>query len=201
MIPGYNNLRIKLNPSRMIITNGNGENLRIEQLSGGYKAVLSMVADIAKRLAMANPNSKNPLQEEAVILIDELDLHLHPRWQKSIVSDLKRTFPNCQFIVTTHSPFIVQSLTKEEIINIEKDNESKNGSYEGWSIEEIQEHEMGVDVKTQKYEDAISKFSEAIDNEDIKLAKEMYNQLINMIHPKSTQRRILDIDMAGIEDD
>ena len=63
MIPGYNNLRIKLNPSRMIIRNGNGENLRIEQLSGGYKAVLSMVADIAKRLAMANPNSQNPLQE------------------------------------------------------------------------------------------------------------------------------------------
>lgn len=134
-------------------------------------------------------------------LKDELDLHLHLRWQKNTVSDLKRTFPNCQFIVTTHSPFIVQSLTKEEIINIEKDNASKNGSYEGWSIEEIQEHEMGVGVKTQKYEDAINSFSEAIDNEDIKLAKEMYNQLINMIHPKSTQRRILDIDMAGIEDD
>ena len=92
---------------------------------------------------------------------------------KKIVSDLKRTFPNCQFIVTTHSPFIVQSLTKEEIINIEKDNESKNGSYEGWSIGEIQEHEMGVGDKTQKYEDAINSFSEAIDNEDIKLAKEM----------------------------
>ena len=55
-------------------------------------------------LDMANPDSQNPLEEDAVILIDELDLHLHPKWQKEIVDDLKRTFPNCQFIVSTHSP-------------------------------------------------------------------------------------------------
>lgn len=82
MIPGYSNLRIELNPSRMLLTNNEGIDLQIDQLSGGYKAVLSVVADIAKRLAIANPQSVNPLEEEAVILIDELDLHLHPKWQK-----------------------------------------------------------------------------------------------------------------------
>lgn len=72
MIPGYSNLRIELNPSRMLLTNNEGIDLQIDQLSGGYKAVLSVVADIAKRLAIANPQSVNPLEEEAVILIDEL---------------------------------------------------------------------------------------------------------------------------------
>lgn len=201
MIPGYKNLRIRFNPSRMIITNRLGEDLRIEQLSGGYKAIISMVSDIAKRLSLANPKSENPLEEEAIILIDELDLHLHPKWQKTISSDLKRVFPNCQFIVTTHSPFIIQSLNKDEVINIEKDEyENKNdGSFEGWSIEEIQEYEMGVQTKTDKYKEYIEKFSEAIDNDDSKTAKLIYKQLIHMVHPKSTEKRIIDIDMAGIE--
>lgn len=109
MIKGYSNLRIELAPARMVMTNADGVDLQIDQLSGGYKAVLSVIADIAKRLSMANPDSQNPLEEDAVILIDELDLHLHPKWQKEIVDDLKRTFPNCQFIVSTHSPFVIQS--------------------------------------------------------------------------------------------
>lgn len=199
MIPGYTNLRIKLNPSRMIITNKAGEDLRIEQLSGGYKAVLSIVSDIAKRLSVANPHSDNPLEEEAIILIDELDLHLHPKWQKTITNDLKRTFPNCQFIITTHSPFIIQSLNKEEVINIEKDDNEENGSFEGWSIEEIQEYEMGVERKTDKFKEFIEQFSEAIDDEDIEKANELYSQLVSMVHPQSYEKKILDLDMAGIE--
>lgn len=199
MIPGYTNLRIKLNPSRMIITNKEGEDLRIEQLSGGYKAVLSIVSDIAKRLSVANPHSDNPLEEEAIILIDELDLHLHPKWQKTITNDLKRTFPNCQFIITTHSPFIIQSLNKEEVINIEKDNNEKQGSFTGWSIEEIQEYEMGVERKTDNFKRLIENFSEAVDDDDTARAKELYNELVSMIHPQSNEKKILDLDMVGIE--
>lgn len=199
MIPGYKNLRIKLNPSRMIITNKEGIHLRIEQLSGGYKAILSIVSDIAKRLATANPSSKNPLEEHGIILIDELDLHLHPKWQKTIANDLKRTFPNCQFIVTTHSPFIIQSLNKEEVINIEKDCNESDGSFEGWSIEEIQEYEMGVQIKTEKYKKALEEFSEAIDDEESEKAKILYKELVKMMHPQSYEKKIIDIDMAGLK--
>lgn len=201
MIPGYNNLRIKLNPSRMIITNKEGIHLRIEQLSGGYKAILSIVSDIAKRLATANPHSQNPLEEYGIILIDELDLHLHPKWQKTIANDLKRTFPNCQFIITTHSPFIIQSLNKEEVINIEKDFNDSDGSFEGWSIEEIQEYEMGVQTKTKKYKEFLAKFSEAIDDGENEKAKMLYKELIKMIHPQSYEKKILDVDMAGLNND
>ena len=131
MIKGYSNLRIELAPSRMVMTNSEGVDLQIDQLSGGYKAVLSVIADIAKRLSMANPDSLNPLEEEAVILIDELDLHLHPKWQKEIVADLKRTFPNSQFIVSTHSPFIVQSLDADELFDIKTMQYAEEGNYRG----------------------------------------------------------------------
>ena len=129
-----------------------GVDLQIDQLSGGYKAVLSVIADIAKRLSMANPDSQNPLEEDAVILIDELDLHLHPKWQKEIVDDLKRTFPNCQFIVSTHSPFVIQSLNAEELFDIKTmQYAGEEGSYKGWSIEAIQEHKMGVEPKNRYF--------------------------------------------------
>ena len=118
MIKGYTNLRIELEPSRLLLTNEDGIDLRIDQLSGGCRAVLSVSADIAKRLSIANPDSLDPLKEEAVILIDELDLHLHPKWQKEIAGNLKRTFPNCQFIISTHSPLIIQSLDAEEVFDV-----------------------------------------------------------------------------------
>ena len=163
----------------MVITNKNNEELRIEQLSGGYKAILAVVSDIAKRLAMANPNMTRPLDGEAVILIDELDLHLHPKWQKTIVEDLKRTFPNCQFIVSTHSPFIIQTLQHCELLSLENDNiPTGNGTYEGWSIEEIQENRMNVEARTMKYKKLITEFSDAVDQEDRQKVLKMYKMQI-----------------------
>lgn len=202
IIKGYKNLRIELNPSRMLMTNSEGMDLQIEQLSGGYKAVLSVVADIAKRLSIANPEVKNPLEEQAVILIDELDLHLHPKWQKTIVDDLKRTFPNCQFIISTHSPFIIQSIGADELFDIESMSYAgEEGTYNGWSIESIQEKKMGVKLKTEKYNNLITTFSKAIDNEDYKIAKRMYQELVKMMNPESSERKIIDMDMEMVNTD
>lgn len=202
MIPGYRNLRIELNPSRMLLTNEEGIDLQIDQLSGGYKAVLSVVADIAKRLAIANPHSENPLEEEAVILIDELDLHLHPKWQKTIAEDLKRTFPNCQFIISTHSPFIIQALSANEVYDISKmQYTGDEGNYNGWSIEAIQEQMMGVERKTPLYNALIQQFSEAVDEEAYEKARSLYEKLLEMIHPDSPERKIVDLDMEMIESD
>ncbi|MDD7642279.1 MAG: AAA family ATPase [bacterium] len=200
MIKGCSNLRIELNPSRMLMTNEEGIDLQIDQMSGGYKAVLSVVADIAKRLSIANPYSKNPLGEEAVILIDELDLHLHPKWQKTIVGDLKRTFPNCQFIITTHSPFIIQALSADELFDISQMQYAvENGNYNGWSIDVIQEQKMGVEKKTSVYHEIITDFSDAVDREEYALAKELYEKLLKMVHPDSHERKIIDLDMEMID--
>ncbi len=84
--------------------------LALEQLSDGYQTLLALVMDLAYRLSVANPHRSNPLEAEAVVLIDEVDLHLHPAWQGRVVEDLLRAFPNVQFVLTTHSPVVVESI-------------------------------------------------------------------------------------------
>lgn len=102
--------------------NGTKEKLMFSQLSDGYRNVIGMVADIAYRCIKLNPHlGKDAIKETpGVVLIDELDMHLHPNWQRRIVKDLKEAFPKVQFVCTTHSPFIVQSLDSDELVNLDK---------------------------------------------------------------------------------
>ena len=100
---------ITLNPLSLVVTHG-GECLNIAQLSDGYKTLLGLVIDLSSRMAMANPHLNDPLAAESIVMIDELDLHLHPSWQQRVMGDLLQTFTGSQFIVTTHSPFIVESM-------------------------------------------------------------------------------------------
>jgi len=85
----------------------NGQSLTVNQLSDGEKCLMAMVGDLARRIAIANPRRQNALAGEGVVLIDEIDLHLHPKWQRMVVPQLLDTFPNCQFIISTHSPHVV----------------------------------------------------------------------------------------------
>jgi predicted ATP-binding protein involved in virulence len=101
--------RIKLNPLRFVV-NLNNEEFELTQLSDGYKTLLALVMDLAMRMAAANPDHANPLEVPAFVMIDEVDLHLHPSWQYRVINDLLVTFPNTQFVVTTHSPFIAESI-------------------------------------------------------------------------------------------
>ncbi|WRH65874.1 MAG: AAA family ATPase [Planktothrix sp. GU0601_MAG3] len=103
---GFSNLRVQRLPLRMTLQK-KGEELIINQLSDGEKCLLALVSDLARRLAIANPNLSEPLRGKGVILIDEIELHLHPKWQQNIIPALTQTFPNCQFIVSTHSPLVI----------------------------------------------------------------------------------------------
>ncbi len=109
IFPDISEPHVELNPLRFMIRQG-GELLNITQLSDGYKTLLGLVIDLASRLAMANPHLDDPLVAEAIVMIDEIDLHLHPSWQQRVVGDLLKTFKNTQFIITTHSPYIVEAL-------------------------------------------------------------------------------------------
>jgi len=93
--------------------------LNINQLSSGEKTLLALVSDLARRLAIANPHRENPLKGNGVVLIDEVDLHLHPRWQRAVVPQLQKTFPNCQLIVTTHSPLLLSNISHKNVIILE----------------------------------------------------------------------------------
>jgi predicted ATP-binding protein involved in virulence len=106
MLPGFSGLRIQRDPLHMVIRKGD-ETLLIDQLSDGEKLLLALTADLARRLAMTYADHGDPLHGEAIVLIDEIELHLHPAWQRHVLADLLRTFPGCQFIVTTHSPQVL----------------------------------------------------------------------------------------------
>jgi len=114
----------KLNSHVTLVKESDSENdyeLKLSQLSSGEKMVTFMVAEIARKLTIANENKAEALKGKGVVLIDELDLHLHPNWQRNIVGALKATFPNVQFITTTHSPQVLSSLKASEIIEIDGD--------------------------------------------------------------------------------
>ena len=119
--PGISNPRTETRPLRFVVDrmtqDGITRTLRVGQLSDGYRVVLGLVMDLARRMAQANsalgPDGMqivNPLDLPAIALIDEVDLHLHPNWQQVILADLQRTFPGTQFIVTTHSPQVLTSV-------------------------------------------------------------------------------------------
>ena len=121
----------------------NGQWMSFNMLSDGYQNIIRLAADIAYRAITLNPHlGADAVKEtEGVVLIDEIDMHLHPSWQRNIIADLKKTFPRIQFIVTTHSPFIVQSLRAEELINL--DGQVSESPFTK-SIEEIAETDMQV---------------------------------------------------------
>jgi predicted ATP-binding protein involved in virulence len=122
MIPGWTKIQYNLKHDDVV---GYFEDLgwqNLSTLSSGYKAIAKLAMDIAYRAIILNPHLKeNAIKEsKGIVLIDELDMHLHPKWQRTVVENLKNAFPNIQFITTTHSPFIVQSLKANEIINLNK---------------------------------------------------------------------------------
>jgi predicted ATP-binding protein involved in virulence len=134
IVKDYKNPRIETRPLRFIMDRidktDNGEishELRIEQLSEGYKIVIAMVADLAARMAEANPKMNDPLNTSGIVLIDEVDLHLHPRWQREILIKLTKVFPNLQFIVSTHSPVIVVGAAEiAQVVNLNTINDDEN---------------------------------------------------------------------------
>ncbi len=124
------------------------QTLPFRALSDGQRNMLATVADIAHRAAILNPQ----LEADAVkltpgiVLIDEIDLHLHPKWQRRVVDDLRSTFPQVQFIATTHSPYIIQSLQDGELIDL---NQREPAEYHNRSIDDISEWVLGVPLPQQ----------------------------------------------------
>jgi ABC-type multidrug transport system ATPase subunit len=115
-LPGYSNLRV-VGDGRPSLKIDHGKvPLNVRQLSDGERGTLALVLDITRRLAQANPHLTDPAkQSEAIILIDEVDLHLHPKWQRQIVGHLTSVFPKCQFIATTHSPQVIGEVDPERV--------------------------------------------------------------------------------------
>ena len=174
---------------------------RYTNLGYGYQSMLSWIVDLCKRMFDAYPDRQNPLEGDALVLIDEIDLHLHPQWQRNIIAYLSKAFPNVQFIVTTHSPLVVQSIEelnlyvmcrKDGKIEITKPEQS---NFNGWTVEEILRDTMGLesDVYSDKYNQLLENFNSGLDKNDTALVNESYKALEKMLHPNNPMRRLLEL--------
>jgi predicted ATP-binding protein involved in virulence len=173
-LPGCAEVFFDIDDDEIVSVAKSGSVTPFHRLSDGYKNMLGTVADIAYRTAVLNPHlgANAVAQTDGVVLIDELDLHLHPSWQRNVVADLKRTFPRIQFVVTTHSPFIIQSLHADELIPLSGE---RPGPYVDRGIEEIAEEVMGVETphrsavyleKEKAAEDYVAILREGADTKD-----------------------------------
>jgi predicted ATP-binding protein involved in virulence len=119
----------------------------LRQLGYGYRATIAWIVDLASRMVECYPDSLNPLAEPAVVLVDEIDLHLHPKWQRGLIGFLTERFPNTQFIVTAHSPLIVQAATDANIALLKREGdhvviENHPETIRGWRIDQVLTSEL-----------------------------------------------------------
>lgn len=194
----------------IMLTTPKGE-IYFEYLSSGYKSCIYIILGMIKEIEYRY--SENPICAEdfdGVVLIDEIELHLHPIWQAQLVRALKVIFPKAQFILTTHSPSVLQTLEKEEIIALAYD-ENRNttlkelnlGKYglQGWTLEEILKNIMEMPATTSKlYQDTLKKFDQAMNMEDRDQILQQYALLKEMLHPDNPLRKLLAIQVAEWED-
>lgn len=180
--------------------------LRLHELGYGYQSSISWLGDLMKRQFDRYPDSENPLAEPAIVLVDEIDMHLHPEWQRKIIQFLSHHFPKTQFIVTSHSPLVVQSAENVNVVLLTKEGDKTIISqpdvktFKGWTVVEILEELMGLEGKTrsESYLQLIRQFDEALDQENAERTSELYEKLSEILHPASTQRKLLRIQMAGL---
>ncbi len=114
----------------------------LRQLGYGYRTTIAWIVDFVSRMIERYPDSPNPLAEPAVVLVDEIDLHLHPKWQRELIGFLTERFPNTQFIVTAHSPLIVQAASDANIALLKREGdhvviENHPETIRGWRIDQV----------------------------------------------------------------
>ncbi len=163
------------------VIQGKTQTIPFHLLSDGYRNMIGMVADIAYRMATLNPQLEADVikQTEGIVLIDEIDLHLHPKWQKQVVGRLLDTFPKVQFVASSHSPFIIQSLYHREDCLLWDLEKNASVDIDSKSIEDIAEHQQGVEIPQQS-----QRFL------DMEKAAEEYYTVLKQIPPASEDEKM-----------
>jgi len=193
-----------------IMVNSQQGEIYFEYLSAGYKSCLYILLGIIKEIEFRFKNPRIAVKDfDGLILIDEVDLHLHPIWQSRIVETLKIIFPHAQIIVTTHSPHIIQSASPNEVIPLVIDlegrilvNEVNSNEYgfQGWTVEEILVDVMGMrSTKSELLDRTLKDFEQAINGENDSEAINKYDILQKLLHPSNPLKKVLDIQMAGVD--
>jgi predicted ATP-binding protein involved in virulence len=155
------------------------QKLRVRQLSDGERSIIAMCFDIARRLILLNEKDDDPVKNgRGIVLIDEIDLHLHPEWQRKIVTDLPRVFPSLQFIATTHSPQTIGETTSGQVVILEEGGNVRIepeslGRSSGWILRHIMDSsERNVEMKK-----GLEEIDQHIDNDEYTKARELIAEL------------------------
>lgn len=124
VVPSVSNIWVETKSGfdEIYVTN-DSEKVKISQLSDGQRIFMSLVADLTRRLVLLNPNISNPMNGQGIVIIDEIELHLHPKWQQGIILSLQTVFPNIQFIVTTHSPQVLSTVDYRSVRVLDYDKD------------------------------------------------------------------------------
>lgn len=168
----FTDLRIRRKPALRMTVKKAGTELNVLQLSDGERCMLALVGDLARRLSLLNTKRDDPLFGEGVVLIDEIDLHLHPKWQRTVVASLERTFPNCQFIITTHSPQVIGELNPESVLLLRDGCLLGHAERSlGLSSGEVLEELMEGAARNATVDAELKTIRAMVDNDDIKPAQ------------------------------
>lgn len=181
----------------------------IDHMSSGYQSTLIILLNLIKKVESLDSLGITVHTYEGIVLIDEIDLYLHPEWQKKLLEIIRWLLPNAQIIATTHSPHIIQSALPGEIIPLGTDMngdtyirdlpDSSQFGYQGWTIEEILTDVMGLkETRSLEYKKAIRNFDIAVDNEDRQRALLEYNKLENMLHPNNHALKLLKLQLTSL---
>lgn len=181
MLEGFDHIRIERQPLTMMVEK-EGVSLNINQLSDGEKCTIALFGDLARRLAIANPALESPLDGTGVVLIDELELHMHTQWQRKILRVLKETFPNIQFLVTTHSPQVLGETGEDyNIITLKKEGMdiiiNQYDSMYGWDSNAILEERMETPSLSAGIKQLVEKMYEALEAKDYDNAQAYADQV------------------------
>ncbi len=180
LIPGFENLRVQRAPLRMVVTKGDWT-LYVDQLSDGEKCLLAMAGDLARRLARANPYADDPLLGGGLVLIDEIELHLHPGWQRRVVPALEHTFPNCQFILTTHSPAVLGHVDRDSVFILKPEAEGIQvlhpDASKGADVSRILEDILDTPARSPEFSEKLDRLYRLLDDGDTASARALYTEL------------------------
>ena len=192
----------------VVFSAGKDGDMRFDELGFGYQTTLTWLADFCKRMFELYPDAENPFHEEAVVLVDEIDLHLHPKWQRDLVPTLSKIFPNVQFIVTTHSPHVLQSMEDVNLYVLRRDAESgeieaersRETNFTGWTVEEILSETMELKdgVRSVVYNEKKRAFENALKAKDRQAAEQLYAELEQMMRPGNPMRSIYRIELEEL---
>jgi AAA domain, putative AbiEii toxin, Type IV TA system len=189
------NLRAADRPALGLLIDKAGTTLDVRQLSDGERGILSMALDLARRISQANPGLDRPLEEgQATVLIDEIDLHLHPKWQRPIAKNLQSAFPRCQFIATTHSPQVIGEVEHDRIQIIADGQVYSPTHSHGVDSSRVLEEVMDADPRAKEVQNLLTELSQLIGKERFGSARIMLAQLVGRLgenDPEVTRIRTL----------